>query len=137
MTSEARYLIDTSAIVRLSQAEVTGVLEPLLDAGQVATCGVIDLRLYSLLRDPAALAEIRGYGAAAFRWLATSDDDLVRALQIQALLTERGYSAPWPELIVAAVAERHGVSLLHCNPAFDRIAAVTGQQARWVGAERS
>ena len=37
-----------------------------------------------------------------------------------------------PDLIVAAVAERHGVSIVHHDEDYDRIAALTGQPVRWV-----
>jgi predicted nucleic acid-binding protein len=37
-----------------------------------------------------------------------------------------------PDLIVAAVAERHGVTVLHDDPDFDHVAAVTGHTVEWV-----
>ena len=37
-----------------------------------------------------------------------------------------------PDLIIAAVAEHHGVSIIHYDHNFDRIAAVTGQPVEWV-----
>ena len=129
MTTEVRYLIDSSAVTRLSRPEVAEALSPLVEAGAVATCAVIDLELCSRLRDPADLAEIKALRAASFHWLPTTDEDLRRALEIQALPVE----APWTALVVAAVAERHAVTVLHCAPAFDRIAEATGQRAEWAG----
>lgn len=133
MLSRVRYLVDTSAIVMLTNAEVAAVLTPLLEAGEVATCGVIDLALYARVRDPAKLAQIRIHRLAAMHWLATADEDLRRALEIQIHLAEQGHHpAAWPEMVVAAVAERHGMSVLHCNGVFDEIAAMTGQPVEWV-----
>ncbi len=36
------------------------------------------------------------------------------------------------DLIVAAVAERHGATVLHYDGDFDMVAEVTGQPTRWV-----
>ena len=67
----------------------------------------------------------RHTGGASFHWLPTNDEDFRRALEVQTLLT--GALVPWTLLVVAAVAERHQVTLLHDEPAFDQIAKVTGQ----------
>lgn len=37
-----------------------------------------------------------------------------------------------PDLLIAAAAESHGLTLLHYDADFDRIAAVTGQSCEWV-----
>ena len=49
-------------------------------------------------------------------------------------LADRGHhrAAPLPDLIIAAVAEDHGLSVLHYNADFELIAAVTGQSVQWV-----
>jgi predicted nucleic acid-binding protein len=133
VTGEVGYLIDTSATVQLTRPEVAGGLSALVEAGRVATCAVVDLELYSLLHDPADLGEIKACRAASFHWLPTNDEDLRRALDVQTLLIEsRQLSVSWTLLVVAAVAERHRVTVLHCEPAFDRIAAMTGQPTEWV-----
>jgi predicted nucleic acid-binding protein len=36
-----------------------------------------------------------------------------------------------PDLVIAAVAERHGVTLVHYDSDFDAIAAITGQLMVW------
>jgi len=53
---------------------------------RIATCAVIDLALFSRVRDPTALAKVRASRAAAFPWLPTADEDLLRALEVQAWL---------------------------------------------------
>jgi predicted nucleic acid-binding protein len=138
MTETARILVDTSALSRLAWPEVAAVLSPLIEAGTIATCGVIEMGLLSLLRDPADAHEIRTSRAAAFPWLATEDADLRRALAVQALLVD-GHQHPisWPALMIAAVAERHQVAMLHYDPALAVIAKVTGQPAEWVVPEGS
>jgi predicted nucleic acid-binding protein len=41
-------------------------------------------------------------------------------------------SVSLPDLVIAAVAERHGAALVHYDEDYERIAALTGQAARWV-----
>jgi len=133
MTTTARYLADTSAIVQLPRPEVAAVLGPLLIAGQLATCGVVDLKLHALVRSRSDLVHVRTIRAASFQWVATTDEDLLRAIQVHCELTElEQHHVGWPELVVAAVAERHGLSVLHRNGDFERIAKVTGQKVEEV-----
>jgi predicted nucleic acid-binding protein len=49
-------------------------------------------------------------------------------LAAQSRLREVGMA----DLLIAAVAERHGLTLLHYDGDFDTIAEITGQDARWV-----
>jgi len=55
-------------------------------------------------------------------------------LQVQRELAvaSRHRGAAIPDLLIAAVAERHEVTVLHYDRDFDRIAAVTGQPAQWI-----
>ena len=129
------YLVDASAIVQLPEPEVAAVVGPLLVDGSAATCGLIELALLGRMMDAGARTEVSMTRRAAFRWLPT-DDDLRRALEVQASLLKDGYhGAGLRPLVVAAVAERHGVIVMHRDAAFDRIAKVTGQPVRWVGPE--
>jgi hypothetical protein len=45
MAAVASYLADTGALARLHHAPVAAVLGPLIEAGAVATCGVIEFEL--------------------------------------------------------------------------------------------
>jgi len=45
MATVATHLADTSALARLRHPVVAAVLAPLIDAGVVATCGVIEFEL--------------------------------------------------------------------------------------------
>jgi len=57
-----------------------------------------------------------------------------RALDVQGVLWRRGRVrvAGFPDLLIAAVAEREHVTLLHYDSDYDFIAEVTGQQMLWV-----
>ena len=37
-----------------------------------------------------------------------------------------------PDLLIAAVAEQHRVTVLHYDADYDRIAEITGQPMRWI-----
>jgi predicted nucleic acid-binding protein len=133
MAAVARYLADTSAITRFPHTEVAAELGPLVADGVLATCGVIDLELRYSARGSAAYTRIAATRRESFAWLSTEDIDLHRALAIQTELAERGlHRTAWPELLIAAVAERHGVTVLHYDAEYDLIAEITGQSVAWV-----
>jgi predicted nucleic acid-binding protein len=134
MAAVARYLTDTSALARLHHASVAAVLAPLIEAGVVATCGVIEFELGWAARSSAELEQLRADRDAGYEWLATHDEDWRRALAVQALLWRSGRmrSAGLPDLLIAAVAEREHVIVLHYDGDYDLITEVTGQPAQWV-----
>jgi hypothetical protein len=65
----------------------------------------------------------------------TIADDWRRALDVHRMLAETGpghqRSVRLIDLIVAAVAERHGYPIAHVDRDYDRIASLTGQPTRW------
>jgi predicted nucleic acid-binding protein len=130
----AEFLADKSAVTRRdTRLEVRAVLEPLLLAGRVATCAVVDLELLYSAQNPA------GYVALAQALQGMPRVPIVepimdRALDIQAQLAARSQhrSVSLPDLIVAACAEHHGLVLLHYDSDFDRVAGITNQPTRWI-----
>jgi predicted nucleic acid-binding protein len=124
----ARFLADISAWARYPDPMVGARLDELSAAGVVASCGVVELCLLRTARDAGAYATLASLRRVSVEMLAMDDADVRRALEVQRLLVERGaFDVPWPALVVAAVAERHGVAVLHANACFDVIARVTGQ----------
>jgi predicted nucleic acid-binding protein len=133
MAAVAQFLADTSAIARYPRAEVATRLDPLVISGLVATCGVVDLELLYSTRGQADYSKIAATRRASFECLKTEEVDIRRAVEIQAALAERGqHRIAWPDLVIAAVAERHRVILLHYDADYDLIAEVTGQDVEWV-----
>jgi predicted nucleic acid-binding protein len=134
MAAVASYLADTSALARLHHAPVAAVLGPLIAAGVVATCGVIEFELGWATRSRAEFDQLRADRDVGYEWLATHDEDWRRALDVQATLwrTGRMRSASLPDLLIAAVAERERVTVLHYDSDYDLIREVTGQSAQWV-----
>ena len=134
MAAVATHLADTSALARLRHSPVASVLGPLIEAGLVGTCGVIEFELGWAARTADEFDEIRADRQAGYEWLATHDEDWPRALQVQAALWRRGQirAVGFPDLLIAAVAERERLTILHYDSDYDLITRVTGQAAQWV-----
>lgn len=134
MAFVASHLIDTSAMARMRHPEVAAAIEPLVEAGVVATCPILDFEdLYSA-RGATEYFLIRQARVDAYEQLPLAEREWERALQVHADLALEGR---WREvgladLLVAAVADRHSLTLVHYDADFDTIAAITGQDARWV-----
>ena len=76
------------------------------------------------------------WSLGAAQRLRTEPADWDRILEVHRLLAASGAchqrSVSVPDLIIAAVAERHGATLVHHDEDYERIAAITGQPVRWV-----
>lgn len=134
MAAVASHLADTSALARLRHPAVAAVLGPLIEAGLVATCGVIEFEVGWATRSGAELDQVRADRDTGYEWLPTLDEDWRRALDVQAALWRGGQvrAVGLPDLLIAAVAERERVMVLHYDGDYELIAKVTGQPARWV-----
>jgi predicted nucleic acid-binding protein len=73
---------------------------------------------------------IRADREQGYEWLATHDQDWHRALDVQGTLWRTGHvrAVGFPGLLIAAVAEREQVTLVH----YDLIAQVTTQPMQWI-----
>jgi predicted nucleic acid-binding protein len=133
MAALATYLVDKSALARLAHPQVTDVLLRLVKAGLTATTGIVSLEMLYSARNLAEHDRIRA-GLSAHKWLLTDDKDFARALEVQRQLTALGKhrAVPLPDLLIAAVAERHQVTVLHYDADFDLIATVTDQPTQWI-----
>lgn len=129
----ARYLVDKSVWARMKHPDVFAEVRPLLDQALIDTCGMVDLELlYSAANGPDH--DQIGAERDALGWLPTNDEVWSRAREVQGRLAQRSShrGVPLPDLIIAAVAERHGSTVLHYDADFDVIAEVTGQKTKWV-----
>jgi predicted nucleic acid-binding protein len=112
---------------------VREALDPLLAAGEVASCGIVDLETLYSANSPA----LYDATATALREMARApvDQDCVeRALAVQAMLAERSQhrGVTLPDLLVAACAEQAELTVLHYDADYELIASVTNQPTRWV-----
>jgi predicted nucleic acid-binding protein len=134
MAAVATHLADTSALARLRHPQVLAVLGPLIEAGLVATCGVIEFELGWATRSAAEYDQVRADRDAGYEWLATHDEDWRRALDVQGALWRAGQmrSVGLPDLLIAAIAERERVTVVHYDSDYDQVAKITGQPTQWV-----
>lgn len=78
--------------------------------------------------------DIEDAAVAAYEFLVTDQEVWDRALDVQRELAARSTTRAvgMSDLLVAAVAERHRVVVLHYDADFDHVASITGQPAEWV-----
>jgi hypothetical protein len=127
-----RYLVDTSVLARARQEAVGDRLEDLARSGVMWTCRLVDLEVVyaSRARDVATVvAERRALPTAS-----TTPAVMDRALQVAGLLARAGKhrGAKPADLVIAAAAEAAGLTVLHYDADYDRIARVTRQPTEWV-----
>lgn len=126
------WLIDKSALVRLGRSPDSDAWADRIERGvvRIATVTLLEVGysardvqdLHAGLREPPVASMPVEYAAPA------AED---RAVEVLTLLADRGHHrAPSvPDLLVAAIAERAGLVVLHRDKDFDLIAEVTGQPA--------
>jgi predicted nucleic acid-binding protein len=133
------YLADTSALTHLRFRAVHERLTPLIEAGLVARCGVIDLEMLFTARTYDELVAMREEHTYAFPLVPMTQDDVDRAMDVMILLAaaQQHRSAKLPDLLIASTAERAGLTMLHYDGDFDHIARVTGQPMEWVAPKGS
>jgi predicted nucleic acid-binding protein len=134
----AQFLMDTSALARFMRpgAESFG-WDQAAAAGLIAVCPITELEFFYGVRSLAdreqGIEDLR----SVFGWVPVHDRAFARAWDVQCELTSQGQhrSAGPVDLIVAATAELHGLTLLHHDRDFDVIARITGQSVRWYGSD--
>lgn len=130
----ATHLADKSALARMGEEAVARRLGPMIEAGLVGTCGIIELEVRLSARSHAEYEQIshdRGLGYESF---AMPDEIWDRALEVQATVSELGHlrAVKFPDLLIAATAERHGLVVIHYDSDYDLIAGITDQACEWV-----
>lgn len=113
------WLLDSSAIGVAHRKEVAARLRPMLRAGVLYTCPVLDLEALATAAGPQAYRRMRTDRQRAYRSVPFGPAVGRRALRLQARL---GYRAGPPvrprDLLVAATALEHQLTVLHQHPAF-------------------
>ena len=117
-------LIDTSAWIeqlrRGGDATIRRQVEMLLTAGDGAWCPLVRLELWNGARGTAERAVLNEMETT----LSSLEIDAAvwdRAVALGAAARERGIKVPATDLLVAACARHHGVSLLHFDGHFDLV----------------
>lgn len=128
------FLIDTSALARVSNETVRHIIEDQVDAGIAATCPTIELEVGYSARTPEALAGERKARKELYVHLALDERVARRAMFVQQRLANKGLhrAAGAMDLLTAAAAELYGAIILHYDADFEHIASVTGQREQWI-----
>jgi predicted nucleic acid-binding protein len=101
-------------------------------AGELGRAGISDLEIGYSARNAAERDRLEE-ALCAFELVETTAEHVRRAKQVQRMLAakhQRGRKVP--DLLIAAAAELCGLTVLHYDSDFDRIASVTGQSCEWV-----
>ena len=126
------HLVDSSVLTRLGRDAVRAAIEAQVELGELARAAISDLEIGFSARDAAEWDRLVG-ALDIFPVVETSTEHVRRARQVQRLLAarhQRGRKVP--DLLIAAAAEAHDLTVLHYDADFDLIAAVTGQPCAWV-----
>ena len=125
------YLVDTSVLTRLRAVVVVERLRA-LDAAGLARAVITDLEIgYSASAGREWDRLIAALGA--FDRVDVVPGDFTRALEVQRRLAVAGLKGrKVVDLLIAAVAERSELTVLHYDRDFDHIHAITRQPTEWV-----
>ncbi|GHI87649.1 PIN domain-containing protein [Streptomyces xanthophaeus] len=128
-----RYLIDKSALARWSKPPVKDALQPLHERYLLAVCQPTEYEMVHSARTTAEALRISTW-LHAFDYLTCDDDTFARALETQRHALNAGFhrALSLPDLLIAATAELHRLTVLHYDGDFDMIASITGQPTQWV-----
>jgi predicted nucleic acid-binding protein len=129
----ARFLVDKSALARMHLEPVRQRLAPIIEAGEAATCAIVDLEVLYSARGHQDHEAIRQRRALAYVKIPLTEEIFLRAVAVQSELARSGrHRIPIPDLIIAAAAESAGLAVLHYDHDYDLIAEVTGQSVEWI-----
>lgn len=130
--AEVHYPVDTSVLGRAHQKQVGSRLEELARGRQMWTCPLIDLEVVygARARDVPDMIEER----AALPLAPIDAPVMDRAIQVAGILARSSQhrGAKPVDLVIAAAAEAAGLTVLHYDNDYDRIATVTNQPTEWV-----
>lgn len=128
-------LADTSVWARKESPLVREWFVPALEAGEIAVCDMVALEILHSARDGMEFRRVEE-ALEAVPWISIQSADWHRAREVYRFLADGGGGhqrrVGHPDLLIAAAAERQGVSVVHYDSDYDTIAAVTGQPMRWV-----
>ncbi|GAB2685126.1 PIN domain nuclease [Kribbella swartbergensis] len=128
------YLADTSVYVYQSRSEdVFRRFQSLLVEGRLAACQMVALEYLNNAPDPQWYERL-WEALHGQRWVDVTSEAMDRALDVHHELAKKSQHRRFrlPDLIIAATAELAGLTVLHYDEDYDRIAKITGQPVEWV-----
>lgn len=117
----------------MTLAPVQERLGPIIEAGEAATCAIVDLEVLFSARNHEDHVKIRRRRELAYHRVPITEAVFARAIEVQGELARTGrHRVPIPDLLIAAASESANLTVLHYDSDFDLIASVTGQSMEWV-----
>ena len=101
--------------------------------GFIAVCDMVAMELLTSARDHADFLALED-ALGACPWMKVESGDWDRARSVYRELARRPLhhrSVKIRDLLIAAMAERTGLMLVHYDEDYERIAAITDQPIRW------
>ena len=127
-------LADTSVWARKSHPALRDWFISAVEAGDIAGCDMVALELLHSARNPAEFALVED-GLRGLPWVEMGAACWQRAREVYRALGSRPgvmqRSVKHPDLLIAAAAERAGITLVHYDADYEAIAEITGQPVRW------
>ena len=130
-------LADTSAWVwtRAVGGKLRAAFDEKIIEGHIASCDMVRLELLYSAGNAAEFTSLRGE-LEALPNCPIRTEQWQRALELYEQLAHQGglhhRAVRHQDLLIAAAAEAAGIAVLHYDEDYDRIAAITGQDVRWL-----
>lgn len=131
------HLLHTSVITRVSHGKplVKEALKALMDSvggANIARCAMTDLE-YCFSAENERQWDMRAKDLSVYGSVAVESTDFTTALDLQRELARVGLAQrKAPDLIIAAVAIRKDMTLVHYDADFDHIAKVSQLKHQWI-----
>lgn len=125
------HLLDKSAWAQAQySSDVAAQLAKLIRRGQLALCSMTALEILYSARNPAEYERDHAHlTGLPWRDLAAPQ----RAVELQRALAQRGWHrTPLPDVVIAATAGEHDLTILHYDSDYERIAEIAGARQQWV-----
>ncbi|MEU6864895.1 PIN domain nuclease [Streptomyces sp. NPDC046876] len=132
--TDSSYLIDTSAVHRITLPGPFATWRPVLAAGRIGMCTATEVEALYSARSAAQYAAMRQAFADLYVWHEIPDDVWSRVLGAQEALAQAGCvrSAGVVDLVVAVTAARHRLTVLHYDRDFETIAKHMDLRTQWL-----
>ncbi len=133
VVAPAVELADTSVWARLGHSALASFASAVED-GQVAVCDQVAMEVLFSARDAVDVAATEA-ALLACPWFPVEAADWVEARRVFGVLAAEGplhhRQVKIPDLLIAAVAARNDIVLVHHDADYEVIAGITGQRTRW------
>ncbi|MFE6911793.1 PIN domain nuclease [Streptomyces erythrochromogenes] len=126
------FLIDTSALVRFYRRQAGSEWDQLVGSGRVGLCEPVRQEFLRAVGSRPAYYEADDLLRAVFPYWTAHDAVWTGTEALQRQLADAGahQCASPVDLLVAVIAQQHGLTVLHQDADFETIAKVTGQPVR-------